>query len=239
MPGTANFTIEVQDSSATPETAAKAFALTINPGALTISSVSPLNTAIANTPYSNTLSASGGTAPLTWSMTVGSLPAGLTLNASTGEISGAPTTTGSATFTVRVQDSSGQQQTATKSLTLPVVSGPLTVSITSPLAPATQASSYALSLAATGGVTPYTNWRITSGTLPAGLSLNASTGAITGTPTTLGRSDFVVQVGDASTPRQFAAKALSLTVYSNALAIRSNSLLPSGTLNQPYNYDFS
>ena len=236
--GTANFTVQVQDSAGTPQTASKAFALTINPGALTISSVSPLNTAIANTPYSNTLSASGGTAPLTWSMTVGSLPAGLTLNASTGEISGTPTTTGSATFTVRVQDSSGQQQTATKSLTLPVVSGPLTVSITSPLAPATQASSYALSLAATGGVTPYTNWRITSGTLPAGLSLNASTGAITGTPTTLGRSDFVVQVGDASTPRQFAAKALSLTVYSNALAIRSNSLLPSGTLNQPYNYDF-
>ena len=236
--GNGEFTVQVQDSAGTPRLHAKAFALTINPGALTISSVSPLNTAIANTPYSNTLSASGGTAPLTWSITVGSLPAGLTLNASTGEISGTPTTTGSATFTVRVQDSSGQQQTATKSLTLPVVSGPLTVSITSPLAPATQASSYALSLAATGGVTPYTNWRITSGTLPAGLSLNASTGAITGTPTTLGRSDFVVQVGDASTPRQFAAKALSLTVYSNALAIRSNSLLPSGTLNQPYNYDF-
>jgi hypothetical protein len=238
-PGTFNFSVDVTDS-ATPsaQTVTKAFSLTIAPGTLIISSVSPLNTAIANSPYSNTLSATGGTAPLTWSITTGSLPAGLTLNASTGEISGTPTATGQAAFTVRVQDSSGQQQTATKSLTLPVVVGPLTIQTTSPLSAATQNSAYSLSLVAIAGVTPYTNWTITSGTLPPGLSLNANTGVISGTPTTLGRSDFVVQVGDASTPRQFAAKALSLTVYSTTLTIRSTNPLPSGVVGQQYNFNF-
>jgi phosphodiesterase/alkaline phosphatase D-like protein len=59
-------------------------------------------------------------------------------------------------------------------------------------------SSYSGSLAATGGVTPYATWAVTSGALPDGLSLDSSTGAITGTPTTIGNSSFAVTVTDAA-----------------------------------------
>jgi Putative Ig domain/IPT/TIG domain/Galactose oxidase, central domain len=72
--------------------------------------------------YSTTLQAIGGTAPLTWSVVSGSLPAGLTLSPA-GVVSGSPQAAGSSTFTVSVRDSAGHK--ATKSLTLTVYSPPL------------------------------------------------------------------------------------------------------------------
>jgi large repetitive protein len=50
---------------------------------------------------------------------------------------------------------------------------------------------------ATDGATPYT-WSLASGALPAGLSLNAATGEISGTPTTAGTANFTVQVTGAN-----------------------------------------
>jgi hypothetical protein len=70
--------------------------------------------------YSRILQASGATGSVTWSFTTGSLPSGLTLNTSTGEISGTPVTSGAASFTVRAQDSG--QHVATRNLTLSVAS---------------------------------------------------------------------------------------------------------------------
>ena len=68
--------------------------------------------------YSATLAATGGTGSYTWSVTLGSLPAGLLLNTSTGVIHGTPTGTGTATFTVSATD--GTPKTGSKSLTLTV-----------------------------------------------------------------------------------------------------------------------
>ena len=58
------------------------------------------------TSYSQTLTATG-TAPITWSVTSGSLPTGLTLNESTGLISGTPTSQGTSNFTVTASNNSG------------------------------------------------------------------------------------------------------------------------------------
>lgn len=71
-----------------------------------------------NKPYSATLSATGGAAPYTWSVTAGSLSAGLALAPATGTISGTPTASGTANFTVQVKDSNAQTGTRAFSLTI-------------------------------------------------------------------------------------------------------------------------
>src|SRR3989344_2134587 len=71
--------------------------------------------------YSQTIQAIGGTAPYTWSISSGTLPAGLTGNPSSGEISGKPTTVGNYTFTVTVEDSSSPKKSVNKQLSVKVV----------------------------------------------------------------------------------------------------------------------
>jgi hypothetical protein len=80
---------------------------------------------------------------------------------------------------------------------------------TSSLPDGVQNTAYSISLTATGGTQPYT-WSIASGNLPAGLNLNASTGAITGTPTGLGTSSFTAKVQDAAS--QTATAGLSIKI---------------------------
>jgi hypothetical protein len=162
-----------------------------------------------NAAYSDTLAATGGTTPYTWSISSGTLPAGLALASATGAITGIPTTTGTSTFTVKVTDA--HALTATKSLSIAVSAvALLPPSIgTASLPGGTQNAAYSDTLAATGGTAPYA-WSISSGTLPAGLALASATGAITGMPTTTGTSAFTVKVTDAHSLT--ATKTLGITV---------------------------
>ena len=76
-------------------------------------------------------------------------------------------------------------------------------------------SSYSLTPAASGGAPPYV-WSITAGSLPAGLSLNTASGAISGTPTAAANSSFTLKVSDASVPTpQTATVNVSITVLPN------------------------
>lgn len=92
--------------------------------ALSITTTSPLPDAAELTAYSKTLTASGGTSPLSWSNVGVSLPAGLVLS-SAGVISGTPDpgTLGTYSLTIRVTDSCSPVQTKDKALTLEVTSG--------------------------------------------------------------------------------------------------------------------
>ena len=68
--------------------------------------------------YNQTIQATGGVQPYTWSITNGSLPNGLTLNSSTGNISGTPTAQGTSTFTIQVTDANSQTNSSQFSLTI-------------------------------------------------------------------------------------------------------------------------
>ncbi len=101
---------------------------------------------------------------------------------------------------------------------------------TSSLPGAVQGTAYSYTLAASGGAPPYT-WSIVSGSLPAGLTLAAATGVISGTPASSGTSSFTVQVTDAAS--HTATKALSIAVTASGggggiALMQSNSVQGSG-----------
>jgi hypothetical protein len=204
--GTSLFLVQVADTDGQKVT--QALSIVINPpGPPTITTTS-LPGGTVGLPYNVGLQATGGTGTLVWSLAAGSLPANLTLS-STGTISGTPTNTGTSNFTVRVTDALAQSDTQALSI---AVSAALTITTTS-LPNATVGHSYSATLQRSGGVSPFT-WSVTPA-LPTGLSLNASTGQITGTPAagTAGTYSLTFTVQDSSTPTpQTASKVLSLMI---------------------------
>lgn len=230
-PGSSTFTVKLKDSGTPALSATKQLSISVAPAPLVIVTTSLANATVQST-YSATLQASGGTTPYTWSVTAGTLPTGLTLNAATGQISGVPTTSGTPTFTVTVKDAAvPTAQTKSKQFSI-LVNPALSIS-TASLPNGTVGTAYSQTLQSNGG-TPTISWSIVAGgTLPPGLILNANTGAITGTPTAAGTSNFTVQAADSSTPQQVATKALSIIVNPAPLVITTTTL-PNGTVGGPY-----
>ena len=212
--GTSSFTVQVADSGSPNQTATASVSIAVQSSTLSITSTS-LASGKTGTAYSAPMSASGGTPAYTWLIASGSLPAGLSLS-TTGVISGTPTASGSSSFTVAVKDSGSPSQsvTATESITVASSISPLTIS-SSTLASGQVGVAYSGSLSATGGTQAY-SWSIASGSLPAGLSLAAATGVISGTPTTSGTANFTVQVADSSSPVQTQSMTISLPIAAAA-----------------------
>jgi hypothetical protein len=161
--------------------------------------------------YGITFTATGGLVPYTWSISAGTLPTGLTLNASTGAVSGTPTSAATFNFTLQCTDSqTPTQAVATQNFKITINATPTLSITTKTLTAATVNFAYSATLAATGGVQPY-KWTVTSGTLPAGLTLS-STGVISGIPTVVGSSTFTVQVADSQATPATATQILTLAV---------------------------
>ncbi len=191
--------------------------------------LSPASGALAGgliaTAYSDTVTASGGTAGYTFQVTAGSLPPGLTLSTG-GAISGSPTGGGTYNFTITATDSStgSGPYTGAAAYSITVASPTITLSPTS-LANGTVASAYSASITASGGTTPY-SYAVTSGALPAGVTLSTS-GALSGTPTAGGTFTFDVTATDSSTGTgaPFAGvRSYSLTIAAPTITVSPTSL---------------
>src|SRR4029079_17529833 len=104
------------------------------------------------TPYTQPVSSSGGTAPVAWSIAAGALPAGLSLNGTTGVISGTPVGIGPANFTIRATDTAGA--TATHAFGITISPGMLIV--TNALPGGTKDAPYSQQFKVTGGTPPLT-----------------------------------------------------------------------------------
>jgi hypothetical protein len=213
--GTSNFTVQVTDAVAA--TASKALSITINPApVITTTSLPAGQVTVA---YSQPILYTGGVSPYTWSIFSGNLPDGLTLNSGTGQITGTPTVAGTFSFVIQVTDAlAGYDQ---QILSINIAPAPLTITTTS-LPNGKKNKAYGVAggtpntpqfITATGGTEPYT-WSITPwAPLPAWLSINPSTGQITGTPPNTSNQppyNFTVRVTDSAA--NTANKPLTITV---------------------------
>jgi hypothetical protein len=228
------FTVTITDSAPVPLSVTQQFEISITPAPLlVITSPTTLPGGYVNGQYGGgnaisggvSITTTGGVPPFTWSIISGTLPNGLNLGKTSGQITGIPTSSNQTanpyTFTLQVQDSS---------LPFPgqVVSAPFSIQIQTPPALSipttsipngTTAVGYNTQVVATGGIPPYT-WSLTGGQLPAGLTFG-SNGTINGTPiiATSTPANFTVQVQDSElnpstgAPQPgTASRALSLNI---------------------------
>jgi formylglycine-generating enzyme required for sulfatase activity len=180
-------------------------------------------------PFSAELRVNGGKAPYVWS-TRAALPAGLTLNASTGILSGQPAlgTAGNHSVAVQVTDANTQSAAGLFAFAI-VASKPLGIQETV-LPTAIVNSPYSAKITAKGGNDSALRWSLESGKLPTGLSLNAAGGEITGTPTQKGAEDLVLKVEDSAGNSCVQPFSLSVIVEFNpGMVFVLGGKLPTGT----------
>lgn len=156
--------------------------------------------------YDQTISVSPyGSGSNTFSITNGTLPTGLTLNTSTGAITGNPSVSGTFAFSVKATDTAGD--TSTQPLSIEIA-----VAINTPSLPNGEVGVYYDDdVSASGGVGAI-SFSVDAGSLPNGLALNASTGEISGTPTAAGTYSFKIAASDSDA--NTAIQSYSVTIAS-------------------------
>src|SRR6266550_2712955 len=207
--GSASGTAVITATSVTDTTKISTLTITVTaPPAITTTTLPP---GTEGTAYSQAIAKTGGAGTVTFSISAGALPTGLTLSGA-GTISGTPAgPNGTVNFTVKVTDSSTMTpMTATQALSI-VINLPAPPNITTTtLPPGVAGTAYSQMVAATGfGTLTFTT---SAGAVPSGLTLS-SAGLISGTPDAPNvTSNFTVMVPDSSNPAQTATQALSILI---------------------------
>ena len=189
--GPYSFAVTATDAAGRTATSPTFSGTVTDPLAVTTTAIPPASKGV---PYTAPIATTGGQGPDTFAVTAGSLPAGLMLDPSSGVVSGTPTADGPFSFAVTATDAAGR--TATSPTFSGTVTDPLAV-VPVTLAPTTKGTPFAQTEAATGGQGPDT-FAVSAGTLPAGLTLNPTSGVISGSPTTDGPVSFAVTATDAA-----------------------------------------
>jgi hypothetical protein len=252
------FTFTAQVTDGKNDTASQKLTLDVT-GAISIKCISctvgtlNLPAGTPGQPYTATFSATGGIAPYTWCVqessgtcdngSGGALPAGLTINSTTGTISGTPTTPQSLTpFIIQATDSESPQSSGTAQIMLSIF-GIVTASL-----PAGEIyvpyGNQQLSVA--GGNSPY-SWCVkesngtcdngSGGAMPPGITMSPAcltpskltTCTISGTPTAAGSFNFTVQATDSEMPPAVATSAFSIDIAG----------IGNGSLNGNYIFDLT
>lgn len=164
------------------------------------------NTFTVGTAYSDSVSATGATS---YSVSAGSLPSGILLNSSTGAVTGTPTAKQNYNFTISANNSDGS---VTASFSGTTSAPPIWIDQT--LATFVAGVAYSDGVSATSLTTPGTTYSVTAGALPTGINLNASTGAVTGTPVA-GNYSFTIRASnpDGNVSASFSGRVLTPPVW--------------------------
>lgn len=230
-----SFTISVSDSIG--GYTSKGLSITVNPATPPTWVTTTLPTGTVNTSYTTYLIAKNGLPSYLYTLASGALPSGLSLNTSIGSISGtinASANPGASptpyAFSIQVTDSAAHSSSQSFTLTVnPSLFASLAFDTSVPLLPVIVNANETRTLLARGGLPPYT-YAISSGTLPTGLSLNASTGVLSGTPTVTGLNTFTAWVRDQNSNTTTQNYTLKVSTGLNI----ANTTLSSGVINAAY-----
>ena len=233
--GTRTFSVRVVDatkpSANVSTTALQSISVDHAPVAVNCPPCAGVQTAVGN-PYDATFVATGGQGPYTYYVQAGALPPGISLDRSTGRLSGAPTKAGTYSGIVVQAIDVDSRYALTPSFQFTVQA---TVAVAGTPRPyATVGEGYAASFQAIGGRDPY-GWSLT-GTLPPGLSLDAASGAISGTPTQVGAYGGLQAKAVDADGRAAASNTFAISVATPVVVAGSTT---DATVGQAYRVDFS
>ena len=188
--------------------------------------------------YSQTLTATGGTAPYHYSVTAGTLPQGLSLGAS-GVLAGTPALSGTYLFTITATDSSATPNTTSVAYALVIQAAPPAVITISPsgLPNGMAGVAYSQTLSGNGGTPPYT-FSADPSTFPPGITMSSS-GVISGTPATGGNYSITVYAKDSSADGPFigsAAYSLTVTAAAGTFVVAGTPAMATVSAGQPATY---
>jgi hypothetical protein len=205
--GSYSFTVRATDTVETDNYGEQAFTVVVR-SAVSISTTT-CNRGITSITYSSDTAASGGSGTFTWTVAAGSLPSGLSIGSTTGQITGTPSTSGTANFTIRATDDETSANYDDQTLSITIDEH---VQIQTTSLPSVGANkSYDQTLSSTGGTGGLT-WSISSGSLPLDMTLNSSTGQITGYPSRPGSYNVTVRCEDSTDSSNYDTQALAITV---------------------------
>jgi Putative Ig domain len=205
--GTYTFTVKVGDTDGflPNRSTTKQFTLAVV-APLTVAAPARTRTAIIGRQYTGASpTVAGGLGPYAWTLKGGEIPAGLSVDPESGALIGKPTAAGTFDYTVGVADVDGRTATVSLGVT---VAAELDLATTR-VRDAKVGRRYRTKLVATGGFGAL-KWKVTGGSLPAGLRLGSSTGILSGTARTPGVSRFTVTVRDALGQRSSVRFRLSV-----------------------------
>lgn len=232
--GTSAFTATVTDSKGHTATFSVSIVISAATQTITITGSLPA-TGTVGTAYTGSLTASGGTAPYMWVVT--GLPAGVTpsgIATPTVTASGTPTTAGTSAVSATVTDANTHTATFTVSVVISAAAASLSVRLPAgyPLTATVGVAYSAPAPTATGGTPPYT-FAVVQNAVP-GLTINSSTGAVTGTPTTAGTFKPTIQVTDSATPPNSGQTNFTIVVSPSGTIAIAGSLPTTGTVGDAY-----
>jgi hypothetical protein len=193
--GSSSFTITVADVSEPANAAKAAGSIAIGAAPVAIGTTS-LPAGRQSVSYKTTVTATGGSGVVTWSVAGGALPAGITLSAATGVISGVPSAAGTYVVTLAATDAGDATNKTTVAMSMDVTPA---VRVGSPrsIPAATAYMPYAYQMLANNVVGTAT-WNLQGGALPPGITLS-STGLVSGTCAVKGTYYFNARVKDMNT----------------------------------------